>query len=78
MNELNKYLYEALDRLANDDLMSEKGEREIRRSNAISKACESIVTTAKLQLQIKQLAEKQNTTIKAIEHELGLYNEKRN
>lgn len=75
MKELNVYLKNALDRLNDDKLMEEKGEKEIKRINAISKASQTIINNINLKIKIKELAKIENKEIKDIEIELDMYDD---
>lgn len=75
MKELNIYLKNALDRLNDDELMEEKGEEEIKRTNAISKASQTIINNINLKIKIKELAKIENKEIKDMEIELDMYDD---
>lgn len=72
MKELNEILLNALQRLNNDDIMSNYGEEEVRRTNAISKASQTIINNVKLKMTINELANKTGKTINEIETELNI------
>lgn len=75
MKELNVYLMNALARLNDDKLMENYGEEEVRRTNAISKASQTVINNIKLKMNIKALAEKENKTIRDMETELDMYDD---
>lgn len=54
LNDLNNYLFEAIERL-NDDELDEKGlEKEIKRSKAVQKVAKTIIENGSLALQAKK------------------------
>lgn len=54
LNDLNDYLFEALERLTNDDLTDEQLDREIKRNEAIQKTAKTIIENGALALQAKK------------------------
>ena len=66
LNSLNQYLFEQLERLNDDEELSEDGalEKELKRAKAITNVSLAIVNNAKLILDAKKYAD-----------ELGLNNE---
>lgn len=54
LNDLNDYLFEALERLTNEDLTDEELDREIRRNEAIQKTAKTIIDNGSLALQAKK------------------------
>lgn len=72
MKELNEILLNALRRLNDDDIMDNYGEEEVRRTNAISKASQTIINNVKLKMNINELANKTGKTINEIETELNI------
>ena len=54
LNDLNDYLFEALERLTNDDLTDEELDREIKRNEAIQKTAKTIIENGALALQAKK------------------------
>lgn len=75
MKELNVYLMNALARLNDDKLMEDYGEEEVKRTNAISKASQTVINNIKLKMNIKALAEKENKSIRDMETELDMYDD---
>lgn len=53
---LNEYLFEALDRVTNDDLTGEDFQREIARSQAVVSVAETVIRTGDLMLKAFQTA----------------------
>ena len=51
INDLNEYLFEALDNVTNDDLSPEDLDRELRRANAIVSVAETIIHNGELMLK---------------------------
>lgn len=52
--DVNNYLFEAIERLNDDDLTEEQLEREIRRTEAVTKVAKTIVDNTNLALNIKK------------------------
>jgi ribosomal protein L17 len=58
LTDLNDYLFEQLERLADENLSGEQIETEIKRSEAVVDVADKIVTNARLQLDaVKLVAE---------------------
>ena len=53
--DLNEYLFEALDAITNDDLSPEQLDREIAKSQAITKVAETVIRNGELALKTTQL-----------------------
>lgn len=53
LNDLNNYLFEAIERL-NDNLSDEELEKEIKRSEAVQKVAKTIIENGSLALQAKK------------------------
>lgn len=53
--DLNEYLFEALDAITNDDLSPEQLDREIAKSQAITKVAETVIRNGELALKTMQL-----------------------
>lgn len=54
LNDLNEYLFEALERLTNEDMTDEELDREIKRNEAIQKTAKTIIENGTLALQAKK------------------------
>lgn len=54
LNDLNEYLFEALERLTNEDLSDEELDKEIKRNEAIQKTAKTIIENGALALQVKK------------------------
>lgn len=54
LNDLNEYLFEALERLTNEDLSDEQLDKEIKRNEAIQKTAKTIIENGTLALQVKK------------------------
>ena len=52
--DVNNYLFEAIERLNDDDLTDEQLEREIKRTEAVTKVAKTIVDNTNLALNIKK------------------------
>lgn len=58
LNDLNNYLFEAMERINDDELSVEELEKEITRSRAITDVAEKIIQSGELSLKtFKYLAE---------------------
>ena len=51
LQDLNNYLFEAIERLEDDELTEEKLNIEIKRSEAVTKIAGTIINNANIQLQ---------------------------
>lgn len=54
LGDLNNFLFEQLEKLADDDIKGDELEGEIRRSEAMAKVSEQIIKTGELQLRAIQ------------------------
>lgn len=54
LTDLNNYLFEQLERLNDDELLSENFDREIERSKSITSVSTQIINNAKLALDAKK------------------------
>ncbi|PKM70120.1 MAG: hypothetical protein CVU86_07105 [Firmicutes bacterium HGW-Firmicutes-11] len=54
LTDLNNYLFEQLERLNDDDLTPEELEKEIRRSNAVTKIGQVVINNANILLEAKK------------------------
>lgn len=54
LTDLNEYLFEALDRLTNDNLTDEELEKEIQRSKAVTDVADTIIANGTLALQVSK------------------------
>lgn len=57
LQELNNYLFESLERINDDDLTDEELEKEIKRSEAVTKVASTIINNAEVQLKALQYAD---------------------
>ena len=48
LNDLNNYLFEAIERLNDDDLSEEQLDKEIKRSEAVQKVAKTIIENGQL------------------------------
>lgn len=51
LSDLNNYLFEQIERINDDDLDDEAFEKEIRRTEAITKVAGTIINNAQVQIQ---------------------------
>ena len=54
LSDLNNYLFEALERIMDDDLTEEQLQKEIVRSNAVTSIAETMIHNGELQLKTLQ------------------------
>lgn len=54
LTDLNNYLFEAIERLNDDDLDEEQLDREIKRSEAVQKVAKTIIENGTLALNAKK------------------------
>lgn len=54
LTDLNNYLFEAIERLNDDELGDEELEKEIKRSDAVQKIAKTIIENGSLALQAKK------------------------
>lgn len=54
LNDVNNYLFEAIERLNDDSLSDEELEKEIKRADAVTKVAKTIIDNTNLALNIKK------------------------
>ena len=54
LTDLNNYLFEAIERLNDDELTEEQLDKEIKRSEAVQKIAKTIIDNGSLALQAKK------------------------
>lgn len=54
VNDLNNYLFEAIERLNDDGMSAEELDKEIKRSEAVQKVAKTIIENGLLALQAKK------------------------
>lgn len=54
LSDLNNYLFEQLERLNDDELTEEELEKEIKRSETVTKVAKTIIDNGQLALQTKK------------------------
>ena len=57
LGDLNNYLFEALERITDDSLTDEQLEKELNRSEMVTKVAESIIHNGELALKAKKHAD---------------------
>lgn len=57
LHDLNNYLFESLERINDDDLTDEELEKEIKRSEAVTKVASTIINNAEVQLKALHYAD---------------------
>lgn len=55
MIDLNNYLFEALERLNDDDLDAEALEREIKRCDQVNKVAQTVISNAALAIKAQEM-----------------------
>ena len=55
MMDLNNYLFEALERLNDDELDAEQLEREIKRCDAVNKVAQTVISNASLAIKAQEM-----------------------
>lgn len=63
INDLNEYLFDALDRVTNDDLSPEDLDRELRRADAIVSVAETVIHNGELILKAMNYAAEYNAPV---------------
>ena len=66
LGDLNNYLFETLERLTDDDLSPEELDKEIARSEAITKVAETIVHNGELALRAIKHADEWDRSVPAM------------
>lgn len=56
LDDLNEYLFEELDRIANDDLSEEQLDKEIKRAASVTKIAQTIINNGNLALSAMNAA----------------------
>lgn len=54
LNNLNEYLFEALDRVTNDDLNGEELQEELQRADSITQIARAIIDNGNLTLKVME------------------------
>ena len=54
LSDLNNYLFEAIERINDDDLSDEELDKEIKRSESVNKIAKTIIDNGNLALQAKK------------------------
>lgn len=65
LQDLNNYLFESLERINDDDLTDEELEKEIKRSEAVTKVASTIINNAEVQLKALRTLTSMDTTTAA-------------
>jgi len=55
MTDLNNYLFEAIERLNNDELEPEELEKEIKRCEAVTKVAQTLVSNAQVAINVQKM-----------------------
>lgn len=76
LKRVQKILLNQMDRLDDEEIMKERGKREIQRSGALSQSAISYIKSVALQTKILELSGKYNVEVKDMNDYLGIKNEK--
>lgn len=77
-NDLKRYqkiLLNQAERLDDEDVMKERGKREIARSGALSQNASAFVKSVQVQMKILEMSGKYNTEVNDINQYLGIKSE---
>lgn len=78
LKRVQKILLNQMDRLDDEEVMKERGKREIQRSGAISQSAVAFVKSIQMQTKIIELSGKYNVEVETMNEFLGIDNEKEN
>ena len=76
LKRVQKVLLNQMERLDDEEIMKERGKREIMRSGALSQSAISYIKSVALQTKILELSGKYNVEVKDMNNYLGINNEK--
>ena len=76
LKRIQKILLNQMERLDDEEVMKERGKREIQRSGALSQSATSFIKSVTLQTKILELAGKYNVEVNDMNNYLGIENEK--
>lgn len=77
LKRIQKILLNQMERLDDEEIMKERGKREIQRSGALSQSAISFIKSVSLQTKILELAGKYNVEVETMNDYLGINNEKK-
>ena len=78
LKRVQKVLLNQMSRLDDEDIMKERGKREIQRSGALSQSAVAYIKSVALQTKILELSNKYNVEVKDMNEYLGIDYEKEN
>lgn len=75
LKRVQKVLLNQMERLDDEEIMKERGKREIGRSGAISQSASAFVKSIQTQMKILELSGKYNVEVKDMNEFLGIKSE---
>lgn len=72
LKKIQKILLNQMERLDNEEVMKERGKREIMRSGAISQSSISFIKSIQTQLRILEMSGKYNVEVNDMNNYLGI------
>lgn len=78
-NDIKRYqkiLLNQAERLDDEEIMKERGKREIARSGALSQNAISFIKSVQVQMKILEMSGKYNVEVKDMNNYLGIYEKK--
>ncbi len=75
LKKIQKILLNQMNRLDDEEIMKERGKREIMRSGAISQSSISFIKSIQTQLRILEMSGKYNVEVKDMNNYLGINND---
>jgi hypothetical protein len=76
LKKVQKILLNQMDRLDDEEIMKERGKREIMRSGAISQSSMSFIKSIQTQLRILEMSGKYNVEVNDMNNYLGIKSDK--
>lgn len=76
LKRVQKVLLNQMDRLDDEEIMKERGKREIMRSGAISQSASAFVKSIQTQMRILEMSGKYNVEVQDMNNFLGIKSEK--
>ena len=77
LKRVQKILLNQMERLDDEEIMKERGKREIQRSGVLSQSAIYFIKSVSLQAKILELAGKYNVEVEDMNDYLGIRNEKK-
>lgn len=76
LKKIQKILLNQMERLDDEEIMKERGKREIMRSGAISQSSVSFIKSIQTQLRILEMSGKYNVEVQDMNNYLGIKSDK--